>query len=266
MSKSKTTIKDVAREAGVSTATVSYVINNRTDIKISDETRKKVLQIINLLDYSPNQAAQALAAKRNSTIAIYVPHSDSILVNAEDMIALRRMVSYFNSLKYDVILLKDDSFEKCDKADAIVCFNASKKSFLSLGNINFIPLIALDCVIDDPLFFQVNSDPEGLKAQASDYFNGEAYTYLSLKRESEEKELFIRSNFESNETVSDYVELNAFSDRNLLVTDSVLYSALKDSNNVLYVSTLTDAKLEKLNECISSVIAKNPLDQHNVLV
>jgi hypothetical protein len=259
-------MKDVAREAGVSTATVSYVINNRTDIKLSDETRKKVLQIINLLDYSPNQAAQALAAKRNSTIAIFVPHSDSILVNAEDMISLRRLVSFFNSKKNDVILLKDDSFEKCDKADTIVCFNTSKKSFFSLGNINFIPLIALDCIIDDPLFFQINSDPEVLKTQASDYFNGEAYTYLCLKRESEEKELFIRSSFESYETVDNYVDLNDFSGRNLLITDSVLYSALKSSNNVLYVPNLTDAKLEKLNECISSVISKNPLDQHNVLV
>ena len=49
----KITIRDVAREAGVSVATVSYVINNRTDMRISDATRKKVLQVINLLDYTP---------------------------------------------------------------------------------------------------------------------------------------------------------------------------------------------------------------------
>ena len=39
------TLKDVAREAHVSAATVSYIINNREDQKISDATRKKVLQI-----------------------------------------------------------------------------------------------------------------------------------------------------------------------------------------------------------------------------
>ena len=38
----KVTVKDVAREAGVSVATVSYIMNNRTDVKISDATRKKV--------------------------------------------------------------------------------------------------------------------------------------------------------------------------------------------------------------------------------
>jgi DNA-binding LacI/PurR family transcriptional regulator len=46
--KTKITIKDIAREAGVSIATVSYVLNNKTEERISEETRKKVLQIINL--------------------------------------------------------------------------------------------------------------------------------------------------------------------------------------------------------------------------
>ncbi|MCD3499298.1 LacI family DNA-binding transcriptional regulator [Streptococcus equi subsp. equi] len=59
-------MKDVAREAGVSVATVSYVINNREDQKISPETRNKVLQMINLLNYRPNQAAKSLVTQKDS--------------------------------------------------------------------------------------------------------------------------------------------------------------------------------------------------------
>ena len=46
----KPTVKDVAKQAGVSVATVSYIMNDRKDQKISEATRKKVLQIANLLN------------------------------------------------------------------------------------------------------------------------------------------------------------------------------------------------------------------------
>lgn len=67
MAGKKVTIKDVAREAGVSVATVSYVVNGRTDLRISDETRKRVLHVINLLNYSPNQTAKALASNKKAS-------------------------------------------------------------------------------------------------------------------------------------------------------------------------------------------------------
>ncbi|MCY6369346.1 LacI family DNA-binding transcriptional regulator [Clostridium ganghwense] len=73
--KSKVTIKDVAKEAGVSTATVSYVINGVD--KVTEETRAKILKIIDELGYKPNLAARSLVKKENRVVGIFVPWSES---------------------------------------------------------------------------------------------------------------------------------------------------------------------------------------------
>jgi DNA-binding LacI/PurR family transcriptional regulator len=63
-------IKDVAREAGVSTATVSHVINNTRFV--SDETRDKVLRAIERCAYYPNEQARSLASGRSRIIGVVV--------------------------------------------------------------------------------------------------------------------------------------------------------------------------------------------------
>ena len=66
-----TTIKDVAKLAGVHPSTVSRVINN--DSRISEKTKNKVLFIINKLGYTPNAVARGLKTKRTYTIGMLVP-------------------------------------------------------------------------------------------------------------------------------------------------------------------------------------------------
>lgn len=61
------TIKDVAQEAGVSIATVSYVINNK-DEAISDETRRIVWQAVEKVGYTPNINARNLKARHSKLI------------------------------------------------------------------------------------------------------------------------------------------------------------------------------------------------------
>src|SRR5262249_10863797 len=66
------TRKDVAERAGVSTATVSYVINNGPR-PVADETRERVLKAIAELGYYPNQLARSLAMKQTLTIGFVIP-------------------------------------------------------------------------------------------------------------------------------------------------------------------------------------------------
>jgi LacI family transcriptional regulator len=63
-------IKDVAREAGVSTATVSHVINSTRFV--TDETRDKVLRAIKKCNYYPNAHARSLASGRSKMLGLLV--------------------------------------------------------------------------------------------------------------------------------------------------------------------------------------------------
>lgn len=63
-------IRDVAREAGVSYQTVSRVLNDSPNLR--DETRARVLEVIDQLGYRPNQAARALVTSKSQTIGVLV--------------------------------------------------------------------------------------------------------------------------------------------------------------------------------------------------
>ena len=65
------TIKDVAAEAGVSTATVSYVINNSR--YVSPEKTKAVEEAIRKLSYVPNRTARSFKQGRYNTVGIIIP-------------------------------------------------------------------------------------------------------------------------------------------------------------------------------------------------
>lgn len=65
------TIYEVSKLAGVSTATVSRVLNNHEIV--SEKTKNSVLDAIEQLDYCPNASAQSLASQRTNSVGILVP-------------------------------------------------------------------------------------------------------------------------------------------------------------------------------------------------
>jgi LacI family transcriptional regulator len=69
--KMNATIYDVAREAGVSMATVSRVMNGNPNVKPT--TRRKVLDAMEKLAYRPNAVARGLASKKTTTVGVIIP-------------------------------------------------------------------------------------------------------------------------------------------------------------------------------------------------
>lgn len=82
------TIKDIAREAGVSISLVSFVMNNRIGedgkrkYRVSEQTRQRVLEVAHRLDYQPNSAARSLRKGRSHVIGAILSDLSNIFYGA----------------------------------------------------------------------------------------------------------------------------------------------------------------------------------------
>ena len=144
------TIKDVAKKANVSVATVSRVINNTGYVNI--ETRKMVEDVITEIGYVPNELARSLFTKKSSIIGLIVPHistyffaelieslEDAIMkkgyklmiFNSKDDIELeKKYIKVFNQYNIDALIL--------------VANTKSTKAYMKLE----IPVLTIDHIID----------------------------------------------------------------------------------------------------------------------
>ncbi|KGR77674.1 catabolite control protein A [Ureibacillus sinduriensis] len=99
------TIYDVAREANVSMATVSRVVNGNQNVKPA--TRKKVLEVIERLEYRPNAVARGLASKKTTTVGVIIPDiSNNIYAEAA-----RGIEDIATMYRYNIILANSDQNE-----------------------------------------------------------------------------------------------------------------------------------------------------------
>lgn len=102
MDKQTITIYDVAREADVSMATVSRVVNGNPNVKPA--TRKKVLEVIERLDYRPNAVARGLASKKTTTVGVIIPDVSNMF-----FASLARGIDDIATMyKYNIILANSD--------------------------------------------------------------------------------------------------------------------------------------------------------------
>ncbi|MGG7621043.1 catabolite control protein A [Bacillus coreaensis] len=96
------TIYDVAREANVSMATVSRVVNGNPNVKPA--TRKKVLEVIERLGYRPNAVARGLASKKTTTVGVIIPD----ISNPFFAELARGIEDIATMYKYNIILSNSD--------------------------------------------------------------------------------------------------------------------------------------------------------------
>ncbi|KGN00572.1 LacI family DNA-binding transcriptional regulator [Clostridium botulinum] len=113
------TIKDISRIAGVGVSTISRVLNNHPDVK--DETRKKVLEVIEEVNYIPNNSARNLKRNTSKSIGVLVkginnPFFSKMIKSIEEKI---------DDKKYSMILHYNES--STDDFDAAIELIKEKK-------------------------------------------------------------------------------------------------------------------------------------------
>lgn len=104
----RATIKQVAKAAGVSTQTVSRVINDRPDV--SSETRQRIQQIILEMDYRPSALARSLIQQRSFTLGVVTAGLKYIGPNR----TLNGITSMAVELKYAILLEELPHFDTED--------------------------------------------------------------------------------------------------------------------------------------------------------
>ncbi|WP_054940760.1 LacI family DNA-binding transcriptional regulator [Paenibacillus ihuae] len=174
----KATMKDIARLANVSVATVSYVLNNVKNQTIPDPTRQSILQIAKELNYVPNLAARSLVVQRTGMVGILINKSPQLPYwkRQSYLTLVDSLESKLTASGYHTLLISLDPHNPAmdvireRKLDAVFVVDVMEKMFyrISANFVDGVPLILIDSLINDRMFNQVNYNyPLALKSAVS---------------------------------------------------------------------------------------------------
>lgn len=162
--KKRYTIKDIAAACSVSTATVSYVLNDVKTQSIRPETRNRILHYANMVGYVTSHGARALAQSRTNALGFYAPHTE----NGVSVLRLQRaLVRAAENAGLSLVLLTDGCAQRrVTQVDAILAADLSEAEFRAVAEQNFVPVLYLRGMIDDILFYSLVFDAEALRLRA----------------------------------------------------------------------------------------------------
>ncbi len=147
---------DVARLAGVSQTTVSFVVNNRPNANIPEETRERIWAAVKELGWRPNAMARSLSSRRSHTIGFLsdeiatTPFAAQIIQGAQDAAwAARTMLLLVNTgsnadLEHAALEMMLER-----QVEGIICATMYHRPVHVPENISNIPIVLLDCYAED---------------------------------------------------------------------------------------------------------------------
>lgn len=212
MSKNNVTMKDIAREANVSVATVSYVLNYSKAHKVSDDTRLKVFEIAKKLKYVPNTAAKVLAGKNlRSQIGIMVDlnpkNSKSRMYYYYDIInALQRCIHKYS---YDVVLVSskelgaETNIMPSRTLAGVILIDIEDDKLPIITKDIYVPCVFINSYYDNLLFYKILTDYKKVITKAKKKLGNDLYVITEefsnsynekiIREEFDDKDIFINN-------------------------------------------------------------------------
>ena len=256
----KATIRDVAKKANVSVATVSRVINNKG--YVHEETRSVVLKIIDELGFEPNQLARSLTNHRSKMIGVIVPHVGTTfygqLIEGIEQAALSygyktMLCNTQDNSEREIDYLK--IFEQYNVEGVIVASNFINKGKLSSLN---IPVISIDHLINEDIPSVSCDNEEGGRMAAKTLINGGAKNFLLLRGPS-----FLITSLQRTkgflEVLEEYESTYDIHDFDLVEPDAeFIYQHLKNNPQIDAIFAMSDTLALIALGCLQKLGRKVP--------
>lgn len=264
-------LKDIAKLAGVSGATVSNVINGNYQ-KVSDKTRAKVEKIIREYDYKPNAMARSLVKKESRIIGLVVPYvgsEENFLVNPYNAHIIAALENYVRRRDYYLMLRCVGMTQ--DVIPHLSSWNVDGAFFLGvMGNevrqiqdALGVPVVFIDTYAENEKFMNVGLDDYRGGFLSARYLLGCGHKKIALATPGYEESGVIRERFMGFKDALAEAGIN-FEDKDIFRTDTLYSSAVKVGQDIVFsgngytaVATMSDivafGLIEGMRQCGVSV-------------
>ncbi|MBP1045979.1 LacI family DNA-binding transcriptional regulator [Enterococcus sp. BWM-S5] len=261
----RATIRDVAKQAGVSIATVSKVFNGYTDINL--ETKDKILKIAKELDYAPNMAARTLSSKKQQTIALILNELNFTRKSTMPMEVLDGVYKYTEKSDYEFVFYATSTEKQLSKTFRQFCNEHNITGAVIQGlkmtdpyyqeiEETSLPTVLVDMSVKNPKVGTVSIDNQKAAFEAVNYLieqghesigmiNGSRDADVSILRETGYCQALKENAIPLKESYIQYAnfeeDISYFITKNLLTTNKEI-TALFCASDVMAIGAMRAVK------------------------
>lgn len=244
----KVTLKEIAKETGVSAATVSYVLNNVSNQTIAEDTRTRIIEAAKTLGYVPNLAARSLVKQKSGLIGVLINRTSNDEASWQQIRhskLINELEAGFGKHGYHLILHSLNAAEpRLDiiaerKLDGVIVVDALGDRFHQISSYfpYGVPVLIVDSLINDPLFYQIVFDFK------------DAFARIGQLHQAPEQYYVVLDNYNNKELLDHITDL-------LPVSSAHLHIMSDEQQLQQFIETHKERKGIIMNEAIALLAAK----------